>query len=132
MAFRKFAAHYALLPDGSWGKWPVVEMDEQGMLVSVTVNPQGFREQPSLQYYGGVLLPGFVDAWGGFSDSMHDQKALNQHMVKGTLVLGSTLDEMLLKTCTTPPFLIKQQQPDESLSRQIVSAPVVYQYGTAS
>ena len=121
MAFRKFAAHYVLMPDGILGKWPVVEMDDQGMVVSVAVNPGGFQEQPSLQYHSGILLPGFVDAWAGFTYVTQDQRALNRHLAKGTLVLSSVESDLPLPGNSVPPFLIRETTTSHIHKRQIVS-----------
>jgi len=58
---RKVSAHYCLLPDGSVGKWPVIVLDDNGSIVEVRVNAAQFREEPGLEYFGGVIVPGFIE-----------------------------------------------------------------------
>ena len=58
---RKLSAHFCLLPDGSVGKWPVISMNGEGVITGVRVNNDQFREEPGLEYYGGVLVPGFIE-----------------------------------------------------------------------
>ena len=58
---RKISAHYCLLPDGTLGKWPVIVLDDNGRIEEVRVNAAQFREEPGLEYFGGVIVPGFIE-----------------------------------------------------------------------
>ena len=58
---RKISCHYCLLPDGSVGKRPVIAIDDNGYITEIRISGDSFREEPGLEYFGGVLLPGFVE-----------------------------------------------------------------------
>ncbi len=58
---RKLSAHFCLLPDGSVGKWPVISLNGEGAITGMRVNDEQFREEPGLEFYGGVLVPGFIE-----------------------------------------------------------------------
>ena len=57
---RKISAHYYLLPDGSLCKWPVITLDNEGDITEVR-GGEHLSEEPGLEYYGGVLVPGFIE-----------------------------------------------------------------------
>lgn len=106
---KRFASHYALLPNGTIGKWPVVEITNDGKIVSISISPDGFKEQPSLEFRGGILVPGFVDVQTPTSNQKCtlEIKDLNRHMAAGTLIFGANT-ELISKfgKRTYPPFLI--------------------------
>jgi N-acetylglucosamine-6-phosphate deacetylase len=108
MIIRRFASHYALMPDGTFGKWPVIEITNDGQIVSLSVSPEGFKEQPSLEFRGGILVPGFVDAQTTATTQKHtlEVKDLNRHMASGTLILGADAETFSkFGKRTYPPFL---------------------------
>ncbi|MBK3519589.1 hypothetical protein [Carboxylicivirga marina] len=57
---RKVSAHYYLRPDGSFGKRPIIEMNDDGCISGVRELGNDFQEEPSLEYYPGILIPAFV------------------------------------------------------------------------
>jgi len=57
---RKISAHYCLLPDGSLCKWPVITLDNEGDITEVR-GGEHLSEEPGLEYFGGVLVPGFIE-----------------------------------------------------------------------
>lgn len=113
MTVRRFSSHYALFPDGTFRKWPVIEITGDGEIVSTSYSPEGFKEQPSLEFHGGILLPAFVDAW--FDDGIlsNDQRNLNQHLSAGTLVLGCKKQVVANNSDRIyPPFITEKPQTD--------------------
>jgi hypothetical protein len=58
---RKISAHFCLLPDGSLAKMPVISIDENGVIRDIMVLGDGFVEEHSVELFGGVLVPGFIE-----------------------------------------------------------------------
>ncbi len=109
MLLKRFSSHYALMPDGKLGKWPVLEITTNGEIVSLVCTPDGFIERPSLQFYGGILIPAFIDIWDGFNDDLNDIKIINRHMAAGTIAIGIFDDENSPGSIKiSPPYLIKR------------------------
>ncbi|TRX72025.1 hypothetical protein [Carboxylicivirga sp. M1479] len=67
---RKVSAHYYLRSDGSFGKRPIISLDCDGRIASVVEKGDDFKEEPSLEYYPGILIPGFVASIGRASKSL--------------------------------------------------------------
>ncbi|MBR8537909.1 hypothetical protein KDU71_20220 [Carboxylicivirga sediminis] len=57
---RKVSAHYYLKSDGTFGKSPVVELDVDGRIVGVREMGSQFKEEAGLEYFPGIIVPGFV------------------------------------------------------------------------
>jgi len=57
---RKVSAHYYLRPDGTFGKRPIISMDDDGRIIHIREMGDDFKEEPSLEYFPGILVPGFV------------------------------------------------------------------------
>ncbi|MDR2928253.1 MAG: hypothetical protein LBV41_08670 [Cytophagaceae bacterium] len=89
MPVRKIASHYILNPDGSIGKSPIVTFSENGQLLSVSISQDKLIEQPSLEFYGGLLIPGLIDDFAEFDaiDNYSAETALNRHFASGTFML---------------------------------------------
>ena len=105
---RFFTAHFLLLKDGSLGPWPVVEMSDNGEVLSVELHPEGLKERPGLQLHGGLLMAGLVDV-GPLDPSLaYSQRVLNRHYASGTLYLGAESGGSGLYP---PPFLLKSVDP---------------------
>ena len=107
---RKLGAHLILLPDGSIGSWPIVEVAGNGTIVSVETNPQGMKERPGLEWFGGLMIPGLLDVAGTASADWYKQALLNTHFSEGTLYIG--LQESA-RGFNKPPFFSKS--PDSNL-----------------
>ncbi len=58
---RKISAHFCLMPDGTLGKWPVIGIDPDGVITELRVNSDHLNEEPGMEYYGGVIVPGFIE-----------------------------------------------------------------------
>ncbi len=60
---RKVSSHYYLKSDGTFGKHPVIELDENGFILNVREKGEVFSEEPGLEYFPGILIPGFVASY---------------------------------------------------------------------
>lgn len=60
---RKVSSHYYLKSDGTFGKHPVVELDENGLILNVREKGEVFSEEPGLEYFPGILVAGFVASY---------------------------------------------------------------------
>lgn len=60
---KKFAAHYALLPDGLLER-PLIETDDLGRILSISQydDPAALDASAATQFHAGVLLPSLVNA----------------------------------------------------------------------
>ena len=87
MKNRKFSSHFILKPDGTLGRWPVIEFSDKGEVLSVLYDSENLIEQPSMEFYGGLLLPGFIDVSVGIT---LDEKSLNRHYIAGTFIICDT------------------------------------------
>ena len=100
MKSRKFASHYFLKPDGSLGRWAVVEFSHKGEVISASYNPGGLMEQPSLEFHGGILIPGLID----FSNATSlDERTLNRHFAAGTFAICCP-ENLSSEKRKSPPF----------------------------
>jgi len=57
---RKISSHYYLRPDGELGKRPIIQLNDEGRIVNVREAGDNFKEETSLEYYPGIIIPGFV------------------------------------------------------------------------
>ncbi len=64
---RKISAHYCLLPDGSLGKMPVISVDNSNIITDIKILGDDFKEEQGMEYYGGVLIPGFIEDFRGIT-----------------------------------------------------------------
>ncbi len=82
---RKYSAQYALSPDGRLLKRPVITTDNDGTIISLEDTRGDLRESASLEFYNGIIVPGFVNA--------HCHLELSS--MKGVLPQGSGLGEFI-------------------------------------
>lgn len=57
---RILASHYALLPDLRLAKYPKIHINELNVIELVEEKDQGFVETPSTEFFGGLMIPGFI------------------------------------------------------------------------
>ena len=57
---RKVSSHYYLRPDGTFGKRPVIQLNDEGRIIHVRETGDNFKEEAGLEYYPGIITPGFV------------------------------------------------------------------------
>ncbi|MDP4204581.1 MAG: amidohydrolase family protein [Bacteroidota bacterium] len=59
---RKLSAHYVLTDDGRFVKYGILSLDDKGTVIDVR-DPKGeMNEEEGLEFYGGILVPGFINA----------------------------------------------------------------------
>ncbi len=101
---RKIAAHYILRADGSVGKFPVVEFDNEGLIFNVRERAK-FLEEPSLELVNGFLCPGFLDFIPDVImdlDEKEIKKYLNRQVISGVKVLSSSQNNISLLSDLKP------------------------------
>jgi hypothetical protein len=69
---RKIGAHFYLRPDGTLGKHPVIELGDDGTILKVRELGEHFKEEPSLEFFSGLLVPGLVEDWSTLNMSQAD------------------------------------------------------------
>ncbi len=57
---RKVSSHYYLRPDGTFGKRPIIQLDNEGRIINIREAGDYFKEEAGLEYYPGIIVPGFV------------------------------------------------------------------------
>ncbi len=57
---RILASHYALLPELRLVKYPKVYINEVNEIDHIDFNEQEFIETPSTEFFGGLMIPGFI------------------------------------------------------------------------
>lgn len=70
---RKLAANYVYPVNKAPIKNGIVHVDEEGFIQKV-VDPVNFREERNIEFYNGVLIPGFVNAYGSLESSMKNRQ----------------------------------------------------------
>lgn len=78
---RKVSAHYYLKPDGKLGKRPIIELDSAGIILNIRELGDDFKEEPGLEYFPGIIIPGFVASL----------KAGNKHSTKKQCLINGVL-----------------------------------------
>lgn len=73
---RKISSHFYLKSDGTFGKHPVVELDDDGLILNVREMGEVFTEEPGLEYFPGILVAGFVASFQ--SDSPTDAAVIRR------------------------------------------------------
>jgi hypothetical protein len=104
----KVAAHYMLTPENGLQRWPLLTLNHEGCLLSWELFPDGLREQPFVQFYGGILIPAFIDVLGAipFQNSSVVTASLDHHYARGTLVLGLEEPPKEAVERQSPPFVV--------------------------
>lgn len=64
----RYSSHLYFRTDGSLGRYPIIEVDADGRIASVTECGATLREMGSQRFYSGVIVPRFIDADGLMSD----------------------------------------------------------------
>ncbi|NPA35708.1 MAG: hypothetical protein GXO47_02555 [Chlorobi bacterium] len=85
---RKISANYCLLPDGTVGRMPVITFNDEGIIERIKIRGTDFREEPGLEYYNGLLIPGLIQDMRGFDAILKDEELkllLDTMYVKGSV-----------------------------------------------
>ena len=59
---RKIAATYIFTPQKQFIKNGILICEDDGTIINLIVSDENIREQPGLEYYSGILVPGFVNS----------------------------------------------------------------------
>ncbi len=59
---RKIAATYLFTPQNQLIKNAILICEDDGTIIDLIASGENIKEQPGLEYYSGVLVPGFVNA----------------------------------------------------------------------
>lgn len=123
---RKVGAHYYLRPDGTWGKRPVITLNEDGVIQAIKELGDHFKEEPGLEFFSGAIIPGFVEDWRSYDlkDAGMAQQ-LRKSLVSGTMnVFISEEQDAVLKPVFKSQMAIEVIQEDVNpiVSTQYFSA----------
>ncbi len=69
------SSHLCLLTDGSFAHFPIAEIDEHGVVVSLRLCPEGLEEIGGMTFVGGVMLCGVPSNVSGVTCSCRDDFA---------------------------------------------------------
>lgn len=91
---RKIGAHYYLRADGQWGKRPVITLDSDGIIHAIKELGDNFKEEPGLEFFSGVIIPGFVEDWRGYDlKNTSVQQQCKKALIGGTLKVAIFNDQ---------------------------------------
>ncbi len=123
---RKIAAHYILRADGSVGKFPIVEFDNEGVILNIREREK-FLEEPSLELVNGFLCPGFVDF---IPDEIFDldeieiKKYLNRQVIAGIKVLCASQNNISVLAPVKPKGIKVISAKNEFLNKDSCLKPL--------
>lgn len=60
--YRKISAHYVITGDGGLLKNGIITVDKSGKIVNIKSAGKSIKELSGMEFYNGVLVPGFVNA----------------------------------------------------------------------
>ncbi len=88
----KIAAHYWFRPNGSFGKFPIISFNDNGVIIEIRER-DSFIEEPGLKLYNGILIPRFVNIYNLLVTSVTDAvKVMNISVINGIAALGVNKD----------------------------------------
>jgi len=87
MHARVLASHYLLLPGGKIGKWPLITVSAEGVILKVEMHSDGFKETAGVEFHSGMMIPGLIDACQVNERVMLNSSLLIDHHAAGTILL---------------------------------------------
>ncbi|GEM_PF-5812423 len=94
---RKVSAHYYLKPGGTFGKHPIIVLNDDGRIENIREQKEGFREEAGLAYYPGIIIPGFV--------ASIDRQSENADVERIALVNGVLRIKRGIKSLSTEEYI---------------------------
>ena len=55
----KYSSHHYLRTDATLGRYPIIEVDDNGYVVDIQENVNGIAEIERVKFYSGVIVPRF-------------------------------------------------------------------------
>jgi len=119
---RILASHYALLPELRLVKYPKVYIQESNEIERIEFNEQEFIETPSTEFFGGLMIPGFI---ADLSDLAPDTSPSQLNLLLGRLyrdgiqyvILPSLLEKVVdLKANAGLYFLFKETESQQRIN----------------
>ncbi|TAJ14891.1 hypothetical protein DMA11_03980 [Marinilabiliaceae bacterium JC017] len=107
---RKIAAHYFLKPDGSWGSKPVISLNEHGVITEVREMGVAFKEEPGLEFYGGIIIPGFVEDLSILQSSVLEDVIETSRFFNRLFIKGTT--RVILPDCPAARVYADREKPE--------------------
>jgi len=126
---RILASHYALLPELRLVKYPKVFINEVNEIDRIEFNEQEFIETPSTEFFGGLMIPGFI---ADLSDLEPATNSNQLNLLLGRLyrdgiqyvILPSLLVEIVdLKANAGLCFLFKETESRQRINIDAVENP---------
>ena len=59
---RRFSAHYIITGTGAVLKKGIISVNDQGVITELTDTGGDLTESASVEFYNGILVPGFINA----------------------------------------------------------------------
>ncbi len=92
-------------------RWPLLTLSRDGCLLEVELFPNGMEEQPSVQFFGGILIPAFIDVFDASTPvgQNHLNISPDRHYARGTLILGLHRESQQTAIGPSPPYFLKER-----------------------
>jgi hypothetical protein len=116
----KFAASLVCPVDSPPRRNAVVEVDNFGVIISVSDGSSNFRESAGIAYYSGILIPGLADLMTGSGDNPHWQYSRGIR-VAGAPYLPDVADAHTKETVALSPVSISKKEPSRNESAGFLS-----------
>lgn len=88
---RKLSADYIYSPEGKFLRKAIIIVDDNGVIKEIKKTHGNLQETPSLEYYNGILIPGFVNT------HCHSELSHMKGMITGKKGLPAFLHEVISK-----------------------------------
>jgi len=121
---RKISANLILPVSSSPLKNGIIRLDNKGTILEVNDTGGNLHEEAGLEFYSGIIVPGFVLPWLSLADATDSIETLDRELIRsgvkgvGVLIPESRVDDGgLEKMARSPliyhPIIDLQPEPDE-------------------
>jgi len=115
---RRIAEHFAWSPQGTFLHMPLLELDDDLRVVSISEHGDAFTESAGVEFFNGLIVPGFV---GCFPANPIDDIAAIMRMVRnGMLYVRCRKGEIPKNSLGYPLFIHDDCLPDCNIISQYV------------